>query len=264
MNHRRPRILLTNDDGVSAEGIYHLWLGLKEHCDLTIIAPTEDRSGSGVAITTLQPLRIEEIKWKETETKAYQVHGTPTDCVKLALNVIYDEPPDLIASGINRGANSGRTIFHSGTVGGIIEGALRGIPGIAFSCDDDERPNFSRAQSYVYPLIQYLLAHPLPAGTFLNVTFPDHPEALKGIRLARQGKSRWIEQIEKVHTSADGNNYWLNGQRGTAQEHEESDVELVKSGYLAVVPIQVDELTDHLQFQTRQPTFNEWMSKHLP
>lgn len=261
--HSRPHILLTNDDGIDAPGLYALWRGLKDHCDLTIVAPMNDRSCSGLSFTTTRPLLIKQMPWEGGNTNAYQVDGTPTDCIKLALNVICPQQPDMIASGINRGSNSGRNILYSGTVGGVIEGTMRNIPGIAFSCDNFELPNYARAESFVHLFVKYLLAHPLPHGVFLNVTFPDHEGPLQGIKLARQGKSHWREDPEE-HKHPEGHrSYWLGGKRLDHEEHEESDVELIKKGFLTAVPIQIHELTDHAQFTSRKSAFELWVSENL-
>lgn len=259
---RRPRILLTNDDGIHAPGIYNLWQGLKNTCDLTIVAPEDDKSGSGLSITTSRPLHIQQLRWEDERTKAYKVNGTPTDCIKLALSIVCEHPPDLIASGINQGANSGRNILYSGTVAGVIEGTLRNVPGIAFSCDNFEEPNFARAASYVYPFVKYLLEHPLPRGSFLNVTFPDHKGPVKGIRLAKQGRGYWVENPEARQHPQGHSYYWLGGQRQNHEEHEESDVELIKQGFLTAVPIQIHELTDHAQYEMRKPVFENWFSEN--
>ena len=257
MSPNRPHILLTNDDSIHAPGLYRLWNGLKDHCDLTIVAPATEQSGAGLSITTRRPLQIKQMPWEGT-TKAYKVDGTPTDCIKLALTVICPTPPDMIASGINRGANSGRNILYSGTVAGVIEGTMRNIPGIAFSCDDFFSPNYERAEQYVYPLVRYLLDHPLPKGTFLNVTFPDHDGPVRGIKMARQGRSYWVEDPEERQHPEGHRYYWLGGQRQRDDEDLESDVELVAKGYLAAVPIHIHELTDRIQFQDRKDPFERW------
>ena len=128
---RKPKILITNDDGIFAPGLRSLWQALVDYADVSIVAPTDDTSGAGAGITIKTPLRVDVVPW-ENGTRAWKVNGKPADCVKLALGTILTEKPDLIVSGINRGSNSGRTVFCSGTVGGVIEGALRKIPGIAF------------------------------------------------------------------------------------------------------------------------------------
>ncbi|MFC2049541.1 5'/3'-nucleotidase SurE, partial [Chlamydiota bacterium] len=155
---KRPKIILTNDDGIQAPGIKALWsvLHKADFADLAIIAPSTEKSGTGVSITWDKPLLIQEIKWPD-HTPAWSVGGTPADCIKMAERVILDYKPDFIVSGINAGSNAGRNVLHSGTVGACIEGAFRGIPGIAFSCENGDSPNYHVAQKYVVELVHYLL-----------------------------------------------------------------------------------------------------------
>ena len=260
MTSKRPHLLLTNDDGIHAAGLYNLWRALKEDYDLTIVAPASEQSGAGLSMTTFRPLHIQEVPWEGT-TKSYKVDGTPVDCIKLALNVICKTPPDMIASGINRGANSGRNILYSGTVAGVIEGTMRGLPGIAFSCDDFDTPKFERASTYVQPLVHYLLNNPLRSGSFLNVTFPDHEGPIKGIKMAKQGKGYWKEDPQERFHPIGHRYYWLGGKHVRHDEHEESDIELISSGYITAVPLQAQELTDLIQFDLKKEAFNHWFAK---
>lgn len=255
----KPKILITNDDGIFAPGIKALWQALAPHAQITIVAPMTDQSGTGVGVSFRTPLQTEQVTWEEGTT-AWKVNGTPADCVKLSLRVLMKEKPDLIVSGINRGSNSGRTVLYSGTVGGVIEGAMRHIPGIAFSCEEFNNPNYQAASNYIYPLVKYVLEHPLPGGTLLNVNFPASTPSPKGVRLARQGRGYWVENPdERIHP--EGNPYyWLGGRWDHHEEAEDSDVFLLKEGYVAVVPIHVSELTDHHQYESRKTTFNELFS----
>ena len=215
---------------------------LIDQCDITIIAPESEKSGVGLAITFREPLMISKVRWDQTE--AWKVNGTPADCVRLGLSTILEQPPDLIVSGINRGSNSGRNLLYSGTVGGVIEGALRGIPGIALSCVDFTAPNYSQVTPYILPLIQELISHPLPAGTFLNINFPQH-SPVRGIKLARQGMGYWIEDISQ-RTHPEGHPYyWMGGKWVEVAEEQNSDVYLLEQGYAAAVPVNVNEMTDH-------------------
>ena len=253
---QKPKILITNDDGIHAPGIKALWQALADHADLTIIAPAGDQSGMGLAITLRTPLQVEPVEW-ERGTQAWKVNGTPADCVKLALGVILSQKPDLIVSGINRGSNSGRTVLYSGTVGGAIEGALRRVPGIAFSLEDANNPNFEAISHHILPIVHHVLENPLPTGTILNVNFPFDPKDIKGMKLARQGQSYWIDQPDqRVHP--EGNPYfWLAGKWSDHDEHEESDVALLQKGYITAVPIHVDELTDHDVIAQHQHRFEK-------
>ncbi len=253
----RPRIILTNDDGIHAPGIKALWKALRaaDRADLFIIAPATEKSGTGVSITWERPMLIQQSEWPE-ETPAWSVDGTPADCVKMADRIILSLKPDLIVSGINAGSNAGRNVLHSGTVGAVIEGVLRGIPGLALSCENGQEPNFHVAEKYAAQLVDYVLAHPLPSGTFLNVNFPHAAqESVKGFRMTRQGKGRWAEDpylhIETEH----GPSYWLGGKPEELVEDENSDISLLREGYMTAVPIHVHELTDRQELLKRQNSF---------
>lgn len=259
--NRKPRILITNDDGIYAPGLRHLWAMLVDHADVSIIAPESEQSGKGLAITLRRPLLSEIVPW-DKGTQAWQVNGTPADCVRLGVSTLLDEQPDLIVSGINRGANAGRNIFYSGTVGGVIEGALRNVPGIAFSCFDFQSPDYKAVEHFVLPLVEQILEHPLPQGTFLNVNFPQETP-VRGIKLARQGMGYWIESISKRLHPEGHPYYWLGGKWLDHPEHEESDVYLLQQGYAAVVPINVNEMTDHHALKNHKERFDRFFSDRL-
>lgn len=251
---KKPKLLIINDDGIYAPGLLHLWKAVEKSADVTIVAPSSERSGAGLSITLRDPLRIEKVKW-EKDTPAWKISGTPADCVRLALGVV-NYVPDLIISGINRGSNSGRNIFYSGTVGGIIEGVLRNIPGIAFSCEDFEKPDYYAFNDYIFPVIEHVLDDPLPKGTFLNVSFPTS-DKIQGVKLARQGKGYWVENLqERIHPEGHSY-YWMGGTWNHHDEHEESDVSLLQKGYIAAVPIHVNEMTDHDVFSSRKGQFEK-------
>ena len=254
----KPKILITNDDGIEAEGLKYLWETLVDAAEVYIIAPMSEKSGAGLSITLQNPILIQTVPW-EKGTKAWKINGTPADCVRMAMSVILDSPPDLIVSGINRGSNSGRNVLYSGTIGGVIEGALRNVPGIAFSCVDFAAPDYKKVQPLIYPLVKHLLEHPLSQGTVLNVNFPDKQE-IRGVKLARQGRGYWIEDPEhRVHP--EGHSYfWHGGKWDEHDEHEESDVHLLKQGYAAAVPIHVNELTDLKLYHERRSHFDELFS----
>ncbi len=242
---KRPFLLITNDDGIHAPGIRHLWEAVHEFADVAIIAPHRERSGSGASITWTKPLEVHPVYW-EKETPAWSINGTPADCVKMALSVVLDRKPDMVISGVNRGSNSGRTVLYSGTIGGVIEGAYKDIPGIAFSFCDFDAPPLSVTKAYFFPLIRYILEHPLPHGSFLNVNFPfNTKDGIRGFKLARQGRGRWVESPDK-RTHPEGKHYyWLGGKWASAgEEHVESDVVLLEQGYITAVPIHVGEMTD--------------------
>ncbi|MBN4066466.1 5'/3'-nucleotidase SurE [Simkania negevensis] len=252
---KKPTILITNDDGVHAPGIAHLWQTLREIADVTVAAPSQDQSGVGMAHSPRSPLYINEIRWSE-ETTVKVINGTPSDCIKMALSALMDNPPELIASGINNGSNAGRNLLYSGTVAAVIEGTLRGIPGIAFSCEEYFQPDFITTLPYIAEITQHTLNNPLPPGTFLNVTFP-HIEGgqYRGIKLASQGKQYWIENLEKRLHPEGTPYYWLGGQPIKYDEEEGSDIALLSQGYITVVPIQINDLTNHSFLQQHQENY---------
>ncbi len=254
----KPRILITNDDGITAPGIKHLWSALADVADLTIVAPSIEQSGVGAAITLRDPLHIHPVEW-EAGTPAWKVSGTPADCVRMGLSIL-KATPDLIVSGINRGSNSGRNVLYSGTVGGVIEGVLRGVPGVAFSCQDFSTPNYQLTEEHIRSIVKHLLEHPLPKGTLLNVNFPDTP-MIKGVKMARQGMGYWMESPEeRIHP--EGNTYyWMGGVWKDHDEHDSSDVSIMNQGYAAAVPIHVGEMTDHETLQARKETFDRLLNR---
>lgn len=254
MSEKRPKILITNDDGITAKGIWHLWKALSGKADITIIAPSNQKSGVGLGLTLHKPIRIDPVKWEDS-TPAWQVSGTPADCIRFGRSLVLDHTPDIIVSGINHGSNAGRNVLYSGTIGGVIEGALRKIPGIAFSSTSFDTPRYELIEPYIFPIIQHVLSHSLSEGTILNVNFPTHLEKFKGVKLARQGKGLWIEDPDRrVHPNGDPY-FWHGGKWAHHDEHEESDVALLEAGYVAAVPIHIDELTDHNFITERRDLF---------
>jgi 5'-nucleotidase len=246
---KRPFLLLTNDDGIHAPGLKHLWEAVRDEADVAIVAPQTEKSGCGLSITWTQPLHIHPVVW-EASAPAWTLNGTPADCVKMALAVLLERKPDMIISGANRGSNAGRTVLYSGTVGGVIEGALKGIPGIAFSFSDETPPPLSATKRYIFPLIDYILKHPLPAHSILNVNFPlNSKEEIKGLRIARQGKSYWQEAPDRRIHPEGAPYYWLGGAWGAAEETPDTDVALLKQGYVTAAPIHVGELTCQIAFE---------------
>lgn len=258
---KRPFILITNDDGISSPGIKHLWKAVCNDADTAIVAPLSEKSGSSLGITLVKPLRFQTIDWEGSDS-VWSLTGTPADCVKMALSVLLDRKPDFIISGVNKGSNAGRMVLYSGTVGGAIEGALRGIPSIAFSFSDLVVPPLHATQKYIQAIIQHFLTHPLPLGTFINVNFPPNLQnGVKGLRFARQGKGYWIEQPDRRIHPEGIPYYWLGGQWAPFDEEEDSDVALVEQGYIAAVPIHVGHLTDDSVYSLHKERINRMFEK---
>lgn len=261
MKNHRPLILITNDDGIYAPGIKHLWNALKDHAQLVIIGPAGEQSSVGLSITLRHPLHINPVPWPEN-TPAWSVNGTPADCVKLALSVILPAKPDLVVAGINRGTNAGRSVLYSGTVGGTIEAALNDIPGIAFSCFDYDDPDFQAAEIPIPKIVNYVFTHSLPSGTLLNVNFPSQTHGkFKGIKMTHQGKSYWAENPDqRSHPSEGHNYYWLGAKYREYDENMDGDVHHLNNGYITVVPVHIAELTDHEHLKTNRTHFEQHLS----
>ena len=249
-------ILLVNDDGIDSNGLRTLWEGLKGIANLSIVAPEKEQSGVGVSVTFDGPLRAEKVSHFDPSS-SWKVRGTPADCVKVALGGLVDPRPDLIVSGINHGSNAGRGIFSSGTVGGVIQGILQGVSGIAFSYTCPISDSFPHVTPYIAPIVQYVIDHPLPQGTFLNVNFPT--EKIKGIRFARQGLSFWLEAIRKKPHPEGHLEFHFDALISSQVEHPESDIALLKEGFITAVPLQVSELTDH----THLADYKDHFEKHV-
>lgn len=257
MKPNLPHILITNDDGIHAPGIRHLWNALSTHAKLTVVAPSSEQSAVGLSTTIRHPLRLEKVCWTGA-SDIWCVTGTPADCVKLALNVIFEKRPDLVVSGINRGSNSGRNILYSGTVGAAIESVMQDIPAIAFSCRDYySDPNFLEVERYIPSIVRHVLDHPLPKGSLLNVNFPEKElGAIKGFKMTRQGKEYWAENPDKrTHPSEGHAYYWLGAKVKNSPEAEDSDISWLRKGYIAAVPIHIDDLTDHRHLEKAKDLF---------
>ncbi len=253
----KPHFLLTNDDGIFAPGMHHLWKALSTIAKVTIVAPAKEQSASGLSITLRTPIKLEKVDWPQG-TSAWVAHGTPADCVKLALNVVLESPPDYIVSGINRGNNAGRNILYSGTIAAVIEGIMHGIPGVAFSCLDYENPDYELAEQYVPSIMEHLFEHSLSKSTLLNVNFPSLP-VFKGFKMASQGLGYWSEKPFK-HEENDAY-YWLGSKLAEFEEHDESDVFWLKQGYATAVPIQMMEFTDHQYLMRHKTHFESHMDE---
>jgi len=251
------KILITNDDGIQAPGIKHLWSSLRPLNSKTyIVAPAIEQSGVGACQTFSRSLLVEKVDWDEN-TEAWSCNGTPADCVKLGTHSLPIPQVDLVVSGINRGSNHGRTVLFSGTVGGTIEAVIRGIPAIAFSAFDLEDTDYETFEQFIPKIVRGVAAHPLPPGTLLNVTFPSHrvtkKYGVKGFKLTHQAKQHWINTLH----SDDGKSFYNQGELLQCAEEEDSETSWLSLGYITCCPLHVNELTDHDYLSSKRATFEE-------
>ncbi len=238
----KPLILVTNDDGIYAPGISALVSVMKTLGDVVVIAPDRPQSGMGHAITINSTLRINRSRVYDVMDE-YSCSGTPVDCVKLAVNKILPRRPDLCVSGINHGANMSINVIYSGTMSAAVEGAIEGVPSIGFSlCDHSIDADLEASKKIVEKITRKVLEEGLPQGVCLNVNIPPgHESTIKGIRVARQTKANWIEELDERKDPGGHSYYWLTGTfKNFEVGNEETDVWALDNNYVSVVPVQFD------------------------
>jgi 5'-nucleotidase len=213
------KILITNDDGVRSEGIHALAAALRRLGDVIIVAPHLEASAIGHALTLRRPLRMEQVG-----DATYEVDGTPTDCVNIAVTQIYRGVPDLVVSGINKGYNLGDDVTYSGTVAGAMEGSLLGIASLAVSCERTAALyDFGPSAEAAALVADEVLRKGLPARVFLNLNVPSGP--VKGFRTTVQAKRNHVTVVARE-------NDWA--------AHDQSDYQAVRDGLVSVTPLQPD------------------------
>lgn len=243
------RILITNDDGINAPGIWALADAVKDLGEIWIVAPDRERSGVSHAFTLMTPLRYLHLP-RNGFDNVFAITGTPVDAAKFALRGLLPGKPDLLLSGINRGENTGVNLLYSGTVAGAMEGAIIGIPSIAVSITwNKEAKNngaFSTAALIARKLCEKVLQEGLRFGTMLNVNIPGVPQdKLRGVKLVRQAESHYNEIIDKRSDPRGDDYFWISGINHLLDEKSPSDMKAVRDGYIAITPI-CARLTDDL------------------
>ena len=249
----RVRVLVTNDDGIGAEGLQTLRRALRELDDVRVdvVAPDSNRSATARSITTRSPLWVEEIEFDDGD-RGFATEGTPVDCVRFADLGLLGEKPDLIVSGINHGANLGDDITYSGTVAAALEGIVLGIPAIAISQQSTAREmgfrfgrsfDFGVAAALAAELVRHLTENPLPEGILLNVNCP--AGELKGIEVTRLGKRLYDDELKLVEEDSEGRRrYEIYGFEPSFEDEPGTDLAAVARGKVALTPIHFD-LTHH-------------------
>ena len=246
-------ILLTNDDGIHADGLFALYQELKKIAEVTVVAPDSERSSIGHAITLAHPIWIKKVK-RHQVLLGYGVTGTPADCVKIALAEILKKKPDLVISGINLGPNDGCSVIYSGTVAGAREGAICGLPSMAISLGTFKNPDFSYAAKIGSQLAKIIHKNSIPPGTFLNVNVPNlKPSHIKGIRVTRQGMIPIHGHFERREDPNDRTYYWMTGKLPGLEKDMSTDSYALGKKYVVVTPIHCD-MTDY----SFLPTLKKW------
>ena len=247
---KRPLILVTNDDGITAPGIRALIEVMNGIGDVVVVAPDSPQSGMGHAITINSTLECTAINVDGGQQKEYQSSGTPVDCVKLAINELMDRKPDLCVSGINHGSNSSINVIYSGTMSAAVEAGIEGVPAIGFSlCDYRWTADFESLKPYIDKIVRNALEEKIPSDVVLNVNFPlRNQQDIKGIKICRQAKAHWIEKFDKRQSPMGKDYYWLTGEFINEDRGEDTDEAALAQGYISIVPTQFD-LTAHHAIQ---------------
>ena len=246
------RLLLTNDDGILAYGLDCLRRAAAPLGEITIVAPDREQSAMSHSLTLHHPLRA-----VPRGERTFQVDGTPTDCVMLAVEALMPEKPDFVFSGINHGQNMGEDVLYSGTVAAAMEGLALGIPSIAISfAGGDLRADVSRLDEQVkvlVPLLQRLTRlSPFPADTLLNINLPPvPPEEQRGVRLTRLGRRVYSNSIQPMRDPWGREIYWIGGGEISWQGTDDSDFQAIRDGCVSVTPLHLD-LTHKDVLDTRE------------
>jgi len=252
---KKPLILVTNDDGITAPGIRALIGVMKTIGEVVVVAPDKPQSAMGHAITINNTLFVNKISIENASILEYNCSGTPVDCVKLAVNEILECKPDLCVSGINHGSNSSINVIYSGTMSAAVEAGIEGIPAIGFSLlDYDWNADFEPVKSFIKKITLSTLENGLPKGVVLNVNLPKLQEdQIKGIKICRQANALWMEKFDKRVTPQGKDYYWLTGEFVNHDKGEDTDEWALENGYISVVPVQFD-LTAHYAIKE----LNDW------
>lgn len=243
---KRPLILVTNDDGITAPGIRTLINVMNSIGDVVVVAPDSPQSGMGHAITINETLYCKKEKINDGPQVEYSTSGTPADCVKLAVHELLDKKPDLCVSGINHGSNSSINVIYSGTMSAAVEASIEGIPAIGFSLlDYSWNADFNSIKKYLIGITKKALEKGIPKGNALNINFPKLKEKeIKGIKICRQANAYWVEKFDKRTNPQGKEYYWLTGEFINEDKGEDSDEWALENGYISIVPVKFD-MTDH-------------------
>lgn len=246
-------ILLTNDDGVYADGLQALRRELEERgFDLAIVAPERERSASGHAITLHKPVYVHRLHLDASDVPTWSVSGTPADCTKLGVLALLERRPDLVVSGINRGPNLGMDVLYSGTVSAAFEAAILGIPAIAVSLGTFEDADYGPAARFTGALVAQVARHSLPSGLLLNVNVPPLPEEeMAGVAVTRLGVRYYVDVFHPRQDPRGRTYYWLAGEVVPGREGPETDVGALEQNLVSVTPLHL-RLTDAEAMATLQ------------
>tara|TARA_B100002019_G_scaffold283225_1_gene289411 strand:- start:539 stop:1303 length:765 start_codon:yes stop_codon:yes gene_type:complete len=237
---KKPLILVTNDDGITAPGLRTLINIMNEIGDVVVVAPDSPQSGMGHAITINDTLYCKKEKIDDGPQTEYSISGTPADCVKFAVRKILDKKPDLCVSGINHGANSSINVIYSGTMSAAVEAGIEGIKSIGFSLlNYNWDADFKPCEEYITKICKNVLSQK-KQDLILNVNFPSNTKQFKGIKVCRQAKGYWQDTYDKRISPLGKEYYWLTGEFINKDSNKETDEWALSQGYVSIVPVSFD------------------------
>ena len=238
---KKPLILVTNDDSITAKGVHELIKSLQDIGEVVCVCPQLPQSGMSMALTVNSPLKIKRLD-DYYGAAMYQVDGTPVDCVKIAVDNLLPRRPDIVVSGINHGSNAAINVVYSGTMGAAFEGCAYGIPSIGFSLTShDEDADFSPCLPVVDKLVRLVLEKGLPEDICLNVNMPAHVAEYKEMRVTKGCKGRWNDRYDQYYDPAKRAFYWLAGNFVNEEPHnEDTDEWCLSHGIVSIVPVKLD------------------------
>ena len=243
-------LLLSNDDGINAQGLRSMAQALSEIADITVVAPNRNRSGASNSLTLERPLRA-----TEQQAGWYSIDGTPTDCVHLGITGLLKEEPDMVVSGINAGPNLGDDVIYSGTVAAAIEGRFLGLPAVAFSLNSFQPKHWQAAAQIAKQVIENIIAYHMPEDAILNVNIPDLPiSEIQGFEITRLGNRHKAEPCVESKDPRGKPIYWV-GAAGPEQDAGPgTDFHAINNGVVSISPMHVD-----LTRYSAMDSLNEWL-----
>jgi 5'-nucleotidase len=230
------QLMLTNDDGIGAVGIKALEKELSGLGDLLVVAPAAEQSASSHSLTLNRPIRTERV-----DERHFKIHGTPTDCVLVAVQGFLDQPPDYLISGINHGPNMGEDVFYSGTVAAAMEGMILGIPSIAISSTQRPMEDALDMAKIARVVVETVMRHGLPAGCLLNVNIPNpRISPVKGVEITKLGSRAYYNLLRSEPINENTNDYTIGGDKPVWKVDERTDIAAIRRGYVSITPLHVD------------------------
>lgn len=237
LSSRYMKILVSNDDGIAAEGLWQLVRELRTIAPVAVVAPDRERSAIGTAVTLRQLLRVKKVNSMFPEVEAYSVEGTPGDCVILALGKLFQNDIGLVVSGINPGPNVGDDVLISGTVAAALQGYLRGLPALAVSLDSRDSNDFEVAAKVATVIAQRIMKNNQRKNVFLNINVPHLPlEKIKGVRITRLGSKSHIDSVMEGYDGKEAC-YWLVRQRLDTETDKKTDIWAIEQGNISITAL---------------------------